>query len=225
MSDDPAQKAIDAIIELIVLTLRSDAVGRFAEASRLCTLGQALIRSRAKSVKEIRELDGQDRDDGGVQIAGGWINANPGPVMPPVMPRAGVLNQYGNGYNDQAELQRNLMLTIGPIAQVLAEAQRGQLSSHEAGELKTLLELKEKLPYSKVEAVDARINKLIENMEARNDAKCDAKFGVADPVVPRGHPIGEPGGENDPPRLRAHVVGGEGDGGAPGAGAGAGVLP
>jgi hypothetical protein len=217
----PADKAVEAIIEMIVVTLHSDKAGRFADAERLCTLGQTLMRLRASSVAEVRELDrgGEMQQHVGV---GGYnaVGLMGAPVQMamnhPVQRVNNVVAAYGNGYNDQAELQRNLMMTLGPLAATYSEQQRAAAAASEAAELKTLMALREKTKTAHHATIDLRIEKLIDQMEARNGAKSGT---LVDSVIPRGHSPGElEAGRNDAPRLRAD--GGRGGGDEGGAGAG-----
>lgn len=186
--------AVESVVNVIVLKLRRKDPSKFAEAARLCNIGQSLIRSQAKRVEDFAILDD------------GVDEAQPA--------RAGRY-QMGHPQGDQREVDRNNMLTFGPLAQLSAENHRASVATQEATELQNLNTLRATLPPAQRAPVEARIAVLLEHMEVRNNANQPIpEAAVADPDVPRGHPPGEGGaGENIAPGVPANGVGGEGHGG------------
>lgn len=192
------ERSVECVCEVIALTLKSKELGKFAEAARLCNIGQSLMRTRAKRIQDFRVLD--DGVDEGMQMQEARYH-----------PRG-----------DAREVERNHMLTFGPLAQLNAENQRATIATQEAAEFQSLTAIRDTVPEAQRAPIMARIAVLLEHMEARNaatrppnpDAGDDPEPGVADPVVPRGHPLGDGGQDRDdgPPRLPAHGLGGEGNG-------------
>ncbi len=187
--EEAVETAVDSVVQVIVLTLKSKDHAKFAEAARLCNIGQGLMRTKAKRVSDFAVLD-----DGVDEAA----------------PRA----YLRDGQPDAREVERNHMLTFGPVAQLTAEAQRTAVATNEATELQSLTNLRGTLPEDQRAPIDARIATLITHMEARNHANDPTPDpGVVSADVPRGHPPGEGGAdENPPPGVRANGVGGEGHG-------------
>jgi hypothetical protein len=175
---DLVTTAEGAIVAIIVNILKSNSKSKFAEAAKACSLGQSLMRLRATRVEDFAVLEPNENEEG--------IN---------VAPR----NRYmmaNNGPADEREVQRNFMLTFGNNAQVHAEAQRAAVATQEATELQTLLALQATVTGPRSAAVEARVAALFEHMESRNHASKPEPV-VADTDVPRGHPAGEGGAQED----------------------------
>ena len=195
-----SDKAVEALAELVTATMRGKELGRFGKAAQICQLGQVLARMEARTVEDFQAVD-----DPNAQQQMGFVNQNVGFAQY----NPARIRLAGNNFNvvgDGGELVRNQELTAGTLAQVQAEAQRAIAALHEADELKALTALRDTVSEAQRATLDARIAKLFEHMEARNAAH------VADTDVSRGHPAGEQGRPDAPPRLRPHVVGGEGNG-------------
>ena len=198
-------KAVQAVVDLIVETLKSKSPQKFAEAARLCNIGQSLIRTQAKRMTDFAVLEVEE-------------GAADGDVMQAPAPRR------GRGYfgaNDQAEAQNEFMQTFGQNAQIHAEAQKATVAAQEAAELQTLTATRAALPENQRGQIDARIRVLLDNMEVRNNARQPAALpaataiepGVVPPVVPRGHPAGAGGaGGDDVAGVPAHANGAGGNG-------------
>ena len=189
--DQANTSVVKSLEEVIILKVRSDDPARFAEVARLCNTAQSFMRANAKRVTDFAVLDEgiQEREPNRLVIQGG------GPA-------------------DGRELERNFMLTFGGNAQVHAEAQRASVATSEATELQSLMAIRGNVPQDRVPIIEARINTLIEHMEARTNStgantepgvvptlpehmeareNHAGEHGVADPVVPRGHQAGEGG--------------------------------
>lgn len=206
VSADVLNGAIEAVVKLIVETLNTKHKGKFAEAARLCTIGQSLIRTQAKKVEDFAVLEVHEGDDRAEDMPVERINLRDG--------------LYNNRAPDERELLRNVLLTFGPHAQVSAEAHKATIAAQEAQELQTLQAYVQSIPDADPRryALQTRITQLMTNMEMRNNANAPpAQMVPAD--VSRRHSAGENGAEvHDIARLRADAERREGNDGAAGEG-------
>ena len=194
--------AVNAVSEIIVETLRGSRQSKFADAARLCSVGQSLLRAQASQVDDFAVMDGGADD----------VNVADRPLVVPQ--RRGAV--FGGRTADDREVQRDFMLTFGNNAQIHAEAQKATVATQEANELQSLMALRNTIPEAQRGVIDGRIATLLMHMESRNApdlAEAEPEPGVADPLLPRGHQVGEGGAREDaPPGLPAHGGGGEGNG-------------
>jgi hypothetical protein len=204
------EAAVSAVVNLIVETLQADSQGKFAEAARLCNVGQSLMRTQAKRMEDFAVLEVEN--DGDQNMAA--------PA------------RRGNAYfpvNDRGDAEREFMLTFGQNAQIQAEAQKAAVAREEAQELATLTATAASMAEAERGPLQARIRILIENMEVRNNARkpaagppalpaaaagnADPEPGVVPPQLPRGHQAGAGGpGADDAQGVRADANGAQGHG-------------
>jgi hypothetical protein len=128
------ERSVECVCEVITLTLKSKELGKFAEAARLCNIGQSLMRTRAKRIQDFRVLD--DGVDEGMQ-------------MQEAVPRF-------HPQGDAREVERNRMLTFGPLAQLNAENQRASVATQEAAEFQSLTAIRDTLPEAQRAPISAR---------------------------------------------------------------------
>ena len=190
--EEMIEAAVAAVDNLIIHTLKAKEPGKYAEAARLCNIGQSLMRTKAKRVGDFAALDIGNMNDN--QMDG-----------------VGVIR---GGYADEREVQRNRDLTFGPVAQVTAEAQRATVAAQEATELQNLASLRANPPAGmNTDAIDARIRTLTEHMEVRNNAN---RSEMVHADVPRGPAPGEEGAQADVAQgVRPDADGREGHAEAP----------
>ena len=169
------EQAIEGVVksleEVIILKVRGDDPTRFAEVARLCNTAQSFMRANAKRVTDFAVLDEGPNVE---------VGRNRGALAIP-----------GGGTDDNRALERNFMLTFGGNAQVHAEAQRAAVATSEANELQALTALRGQVPPDRLPTIEARINTLIEHMEARtNNAGENTGIGVV-PKLPEHTEAGE----------------------------------
>ena len=233
ISQERIDDAVRALAELVVSTLRSPNPNRFAEAERLCYIGQQLIRTQASTLDALAKVE----------------EPHPprGEHRPAVMPRfVGMNGNYGNvvyggaygayalvggmgqtGGVPRIEDQgmypetRREALIADPARQVERERAAAEIAAYEGTELAALLALPEPRPL----LIVTRIATLSASIETRNHAHAqrpapiDATFidplSTAVPVVPPDFPWGPPAREDGrdgdrAPGVRANGYGGEG---------------
>lgn len=175
-------KAVDAIVDLIIANLKANGIGKFAEAARLCEIGGKLIRTQVKSVKDFAMLEVDDAAEDRADI------------MP--MPNRMQLNNLAayqfDGNNGNPD-QRRARLALEPAAQVERERAAAEIATSEATELDRLTTLRDRLPEDRRAPIDTRINLLMTGLETRNNAQL--QMVPAD--VSRGHLAGAEGPEGD----------------------------
>lgn len=224
-------KCIEGLSETIVEVLASKSPNKFLEVSRLCHIGQQIVKTKAKTVEDFVGIEG-----GQIQPGYGYNGANVvyggGLAVYPQMGAARRLGHIGGRDNyDMADGgARRDALAIEPAMQVARELGASNTASNEANELKTLLELKDKVPEDKRAIIDNRINLLLESVETRNHAhaqRAQPEPQVQPPIPPVGvfamvpahdarrHLVGAQGPvDNAREGVRADVGGGGGPGGA-----------
>jgi hypothetical protein len=215
--DVATDRALEALVDLVGVTLKDPCAHRFSDAATLCNIGKALAHTRAKSVRDFQEQEVLD-EFGNPMPAQAWMgHAGPMPIRRHVHPLNGpVMGAWDGPFLDQG--QRRMALAIEPLAEVQKEMQRAQHAVAEADELARLLDLKDRLPEAQRAPLDTRIATLLANLEARNAQQNRSPDDLAHPLDPRRHRPREDGPEVVPPaRVRADAERGAGDDGAPGA--------
>lgn len=212
-------RALDAVADVIQEVLKTSSTSKFAEASRLCNVGQTLQRSKSKSMKDFSD------DPEGLNIVDGNVIGAAGPYR--MMPRHLALD---GGMPDQYQIVRELMLSIGPYFKGMLAQQESRKASDEADELASLNKTLKSLPENDSEPramIKKRIKGLLDNMQVRikilpeinSDENLKSpllpttKLPLVPADLPRGYQIGGPEPEdNDPPGVRAHADRNGGDG-------------
>jgi hypothetical protein len=207
MASTAADRAFDAISDLIVEQAGATSPARFATIGRLAAVGDALRRAIGTRVADFAEpndaaADGAD----GVEAVG----------------QAGV---YGVGQGgvygvplDQQALLRHLFLVLGPMAQTATDEHRARVAHHEAEELDTLLGLVRRKNLDP--ALRAQLKTRVDALKANLDARNGGASALVLPDVSRRHPAH--GAERDrdgDARVRADAGGARGGAGAPQEGA------
>jgi hypothetical protein len=199
VAQESLDRAIDAVVSIIIETLLSKSKQKFAEAARLCNIGQSLMRTQAKKIEDFALLE--------VNRANENVDENEAPGPAPMNLNR---NYHVNAHEpDERAIRRDFMLTFGQNGQLAAETQRATIATQEATELHSLLDLVNKGPATRNPVIVRRIQLLIDRMEARNGTGAD----LVPPDVSRGHQVGEGGPQEDPaPGVRVDANGALGHG-------------
>jgi hypothetical protein len=182
---EAADRAVEALADLIAATLRGGDRGRFTQVHRLAFIGQQLeaaVGTRVEDHPEAAEEMG---------AAGPFV----APMVPNVVAGGhGVrMAQYAVG-DDRMGLMRQVLLLAGPLAQALTEGQRARGRAEDARELSALGEALDRAEAGVAahEAAgrddeqvreDRRERDVLREVRRRVFAKVEAGVEVVEPVL------------------------------------------
>src|SRR5271155_4193708 len=180
--------AVDSLAELIVSCLRSRNPNRFAEAYRLCHIGQQLVRTQASTMdalvklEEPRELRPMVQNHTGYgQVYGNYGVGNYGAIVGTngavAFGGQPVMQPEDAGHNPET---RRAALIADPARQVERERAAAEVAMLETNELAALLTLlaSAELPAERRPVIAQRITTLTQSIETRNHAHVQQSIAV-----------------------------------------------
>lgn len=170
-------------------TLASTRRTRFAEAARICEIGQEIVKATSRRVDDLGT-------DGGIYLGNNEVMMNEG------------VNYGGGRPLDEQQLLRDALLSLSKAS---TERQKlADIAASEATELHHLVELLHSADGAEKQTIEARVKRLLAEMELRN-----AIVPVVYPDLSRGHSAGVEGQCDDPSGDGANADREAGDGSAP----------
>lgn len=190
---DTVNRALAAVTDLVVETLQGPSISRFAEAERLARIGHELTRTQAQGVHDFAQLQEEEPrfgDYGRLRMGG--------PIVRPIGP----IGDAGDVIRSTIEMQSKVLDQQGA-----EHAAKEPL--RDAQEMNELVELLEGAPDDYKRTIQARLDRLVQRMEARNAQPVP----VVSSELSRRHPAHAEGpGDDRAPGVRADA---EREGGAP----------
>jgi hypothetical protein len=174
------QSALKALAALAAESMRDPSPAKWQDAGKLAQMGAVVAR-----VGDVARVADFDPEQNGANAWGAVNMAMPIPMM-----HGG--RRIGG---DMGDLDRNQMLAQGAIMAGGADAIKSMAAHFEAKELAILTRMRGRVIGAQKKTIDTRIEKLINNMEMRNngnESKDDRGTGpLAPPQLARGHQAGE----------------------------------
>ncbi len=238
--EDKLKGVLSAMADAVEVILADTAIDRFGRAARLCVMGQKISGELVKSIKDAKKIRALEANQqagmmGALGAEGQYIAQGGGDIdgFAEDMADQNILNgmavmprYHGGQFNDQTQLQRDLMMMVGEYFQDLkkSKAAPAELPPQSRGDIyyelnqafRAIEALKLQDPASPHLAVlNQQVNLLMDKLAQgdRDDSQpAPTEIHLVPTELLRGHPPGAGEQWGNPPDPRGPVLHREGGG-------------